>query len=117
MEEVCPACNGLTNLSATCPFCGEPMTDAGSVNNYFGPYSPYMDEDSLNLVSLWTPHEFFNDPAGLHPPDTPSAPAESGGSSESKDSVEDEEPIPCVHLMTCSHCGWDTRVPVSHVLK
>lgn len=117
MEEVCPACNGLTNLSATCPFCGESMTDAGSVNDYFGPYSPYMDEESLNLVSLWTPHEFFDTPAVLHPPDEPHASAKSGGLAGSGGLVEDEDALPCVHLMTCPHCGWDTRVPVSHVLK
>ena len=111
MEEVCPACNGLTKLSATCPFCGEGMTDAGSVDDYSGPYSPYMDEESLNLVNLWTPREFFNAPADSATPD------ESPANAQPEGLIESEETLPCVHLMACPHCGWDTRVPVSHIFK
>lgn len=93
MEEVCPACNGLTDLSTTCPFCGARMSDGGALGNYFGPYSPYADEDTLNLLNLWSPRELT---------------ASSGESTET---------IPCVHLMVCPHCGWDTRVPIVQIKK
>lgn len=47
MEKVCPLCNALTAVAASCPVCGRPLADGGAVENYYGPYSPYMDVDSL----------------------------------------------------------------------
>lgn len=46
MEKVCPLCNGLATVQAHCPQCGGHMADGGAVENYFGPYSPYMDVSS-----------------------------------------------------------------------
>ncbi len=91
LMKICPACNGLTQLSITCPFCQQSMTDNGFVADFFGPYSPYMDEDSYELASLWSPGELaINSP-------------------------EPEDPVPCIHLMACSKCGWDTRIAVPKV--
>lgn len=47
MTKVCPVCNSLTTVTASCPRCGGGLTDGGALENYFGPYSPYMDVDSL----------------------------------------------------------------------
>lgn len=41
MEQVCPLCNGLSELRARCGRCGTKLTDAGMVSDYVGPYSPY----------------------------------------------------------------------------
>lgn len=46
MEKVCPLCNALTTVQAECPRCGGPLADGGAIENYFGPYSPYMDVSS-----------------------------------------------------------------------
>lgn len=47
---VCPLCNGLFALTLTCPSCGQTMEDGGFMENYFGPYSPYLDETILDQV-------------------------------------------------------------------
>ncbi|MHB8170873.1 MAG: hypothetical protein ACYDG6_04950 [Thermincolia bacterium] len=36
----CPVCNGLEVLENCCPWCGQPMEDKGSLEDYLGPYSP-----------------------------------------------------------------------------
>lgn len=41
MMEVCPVCNGLTEVLAVCPNCQEEMTDEGVITDYLGPYAPY----------------------------------------------------------------------------
>jgi hypothetical protein len=41
MDQVCPLCNGLTALDATCGKCGARMIDDGMLTDYVGPYSPY----------------------------------------------------------------------------
>jgi len=45
VEYECPVCNGLADLQNECPRCGGMMTDAGNIENYYGPYSPYDDTD------------------------------------------------------------------------
>ncbi|MBP2654360.1 MAG: hypothetical protein H6Q73_1929 [Firmicutes bacterium] len=47
MEKVCPVCNGMEEASFCCPMCGGPLKDGGVLEDYFGPYSPYMDIDSF----------------------------------------------------------------------
>ncbi len=47
MEKVCPLCNGLETNSLHCPRCNQLMVDTGALENYYGPYSPYMDVNSL----------------------------------------------------------------------
>lgn len=48
MERVCPICNSLAAVDCLCPVCGGKMADGGALENYYGPYSPYMDGDSLH---------------------------------------------------------------------
>ena len=47
MARVCPVCNALTAVTANCPRCGRQLADGGALENFFGPYSPYMDVESL----------------------------------------------------------------------
>lgn len=49
MDKICPICNGLTELQVQCPECGQEMIDNGSFANYLGPYSPYQDQEILEL--------------------------------------------------------------------
>ncbi|HMM21903.1 MAG TPA: hypothetical protein PKA10_14385 [Selenomonadales bacterium] len=44
---MCPVCNALASVEERCPVCGGPMADGGAIENYLGPYSPYMPVDSL----------------------------------------------------------------------
>jgi hypothetical protein len=41
MMEVCPVCNGLTEVLSACPNCQAEMSDQGAVTDYLGPYAPY----------------------------------------------------------------------------
>ncbi len=56
MDKVCPACNALTNLDKNCPVCGHQMVDGGSIENYYGPYSPYMDHGLLQESDNYCTH-------------------------------------------------------------
>jgi len=47
LDKTCPLCNGLQPVTACCRCCGTKLTDAGKLSDYRGPYSPYMDEASL----------------------------------------------------------------------
>ncbi len=47
MAKVCPVCNALVAITAACPLCGRRLADGGALENFLGPYSPYMDTDSL----------------------------------------------------------------------
>jgi hypothetical protein len=46
MEKVCPLCNGLAAVQAICPRCGGQLADGGALENFYGPYSPYVDASS-----------------------------------------------------------------------
>ena len=46
MEQQCPLCNGLMEVSEDCPNCGEVMVDSGRVTAYLGPYSAYLEQQS-----------------------------------------------------------------------
>ncbi|BBB92657.1 MAG TPA: hypothetical protein PKA28_03490 [Methylomusa anaerophila] len=48
-EKVCPLCNALQAVTEICPNCGENMVDGGGINDYVGPYSPYMDSLHMPL--------------------------------------------------------------------
>jgi len=48
MEQVCPLCNGLREVEKKCPKCGEKMLDGGRIQDYYAPYSPYLDENLLS---------------------------------------------------------------------
>lgn len=47
MEQVCPLCNGLTVIYELCCECGKTMSEEGKMEDYKGPYSPYMDRESF----------------------------------------------------------------------
>ncbi|HML35257.1 hypothetical protein M7775_11425 [Sporomusa sphaeroides DSM 2875] len=51
LEKVCPLCNALQQVEKKCPHCGKTMLDGGALNNYLGPYSPYMEAQSLPFQS------------------------------------------------------------------
>lgn len=47
METVCPVCNGLQEITAICPLCGEVLLDGGTIESFLGPYAPYMYIEDL----------------------------------------------------------------------
>lgn len=47
MNEVCPVCNGLYEKSEVCSQCGGLMIQAGRIEDYNGPYSPYMGKETF----------------------------------------------------------------------
>lgn len=64
MERVCPACNALIMVSDRCPHCRSLLADGGRVENFYGPYSPYGEQDMVSAGSsdtycihlLYCPH-------------------------------------------------------------
>lgn len=46
MSGICPYCNGLIPLAVSCPSCGTPMDDQGTLQEELGPYAPY-EENTL----------------------------------------------------------------------
>lgn len=48
MDKLCPVCNGLEAITEQCPICGEVLSDGGSLQNFVGAYSPYMESDIVN---------------------------------------------------------------------
>lgn len=52
MEFGCPVCNGFITLSKTCPKCGdELLEDRGTLEDYYGPYSPYDVQELYESVT------------------------------------------------------------------
>ncbi|MBP2002083.1 hypothetical protein J2Z69_003140 [Paenibacillus shirakamiensis] len=43
MFYICYLCNGLAPLKLACPDCNCPLQDQGKMEDYIGPYSPYMN--------------------------------------------------------------------------
>ncbi|BAF59913.1 MAG: hypothetical protein HPY89_05650 [Pelotomaculum sp.] len=41
---VCPVCNGMTGVEKKCPECGREMLDAGVIQDYYDPYSAYLEQ-------------------------------------------------------------------------
>lgn len=60
--EICPICNGLKEPIVLCPACRTAAEHIGRVADYKGPYSPYMDQESVldTLASL------SGDPSCIH---------------------------------------------------
>ncbi|HHU50067.1 MAG: hypothetical protein ACOYEH_05440 [Caldicoprobacterales bacterium] len=55
MNAICPVCNGLNDEPMVCGNCGILMNQAGRLEDYKGPYSPYMGKDTFafnNDVSI-----------------------------------------------------------------
>lgn len=40
---ICPACNGLTEITQKCITCGSEMSDAGVISDFYDSYSAYLD--------------------------------------------------------------------------
>lgn len=47
---ICPLCNGLIKLQQKCLNCSNLLRDQGTLESYFDPYSPYLDENILDMV-------------------------------------------------------------------
>ncbi|CCO06973.1 conserved hypothetical protein [Desulforamulus hydrothermalis Lam5 = DSM 18033] len=44
MEKLCVLCNQLFQLTASCPNCGNDLSDQGLIQDYYDSYSPYEDQ-------------------------------------------------------------------------
>lgn len=55
----CPLCNGLIQVKEKCPACGESLEDGGTLEDFFGPYSPYeeVDEGLKSFVPEYKPEK------------------------------------------------------------
>jgi len=42
---VCPVCNSLAAVEKDCPKCGQPMVDAGVLQDYYDDYSAYLEQE------------------------------------------------------------------------
>ncbi|WP_442603354.1 hypothetical protein [Paenibacillus sp. KN14-4R] len=51
MSYFCEVCNGLENLTASCPHCHAEAQDFGPYNDYLGPYAPYRSMDVLSFTN------------------------------------------------------------------
>jgi len=47
MDKICTLCNGLESGALYCRQCGIWMENMGIIEDYLGPYSPYMDRYSF----------------------------------------------------------------------
>jgi hypothetical protein len=52
VELVCPICNGMNVIRNSCPLCGHEMVDGGSVQDYYGPYSPYIEQNAYGDLAM-----------------------------------------------------------------
>ncbi|MEM5766867.1 MAG: hypothetical protein AAGU23_01660 [Bacillota bacterium] len=52
MEGICPLCNGLQAVDSRCPMCGQPMVDGGSLQDFYGPYSPYEEKNTYGKLAV-----------------------------------------------------------------
>lgn len=48
---LCPVCNGLNQLNARCPQCGEDLNDQGPVQHFYGPYSAYRPIEDIKKTN------------------------------------------------------------------
>jgi hypothetical protein len=56
---LCPVCNGLLPLDASCPNCGAGAEDEGRRDDWSGPYSPYETAsraDEMDADRVACPH-------------------------------------------------------------
>ena len=49
MDFQCPLCNAFINVKENCPKCGKPMEDRGRVEDFFAPYNPYLDHETVTM--------------------------------------------------------------------
>jgi hypothetical protein len=46
---VCPICNGLIESYRLCFKCNRKMDEIGKMEDYMGPYNPYMDKETFTI--------------------------------------------------------------------
>lgn len=44
MDYTCLMCNGLVDISIPCNYCGGVLQDLGLLQDFYDPYSPYLDQ-------------------------------------------------------------------------
>lgn len=45
MDYTCTLCNHFEELNKKCPQCGSNMENLGLLQDYYDPYSPYLDQE------------------------------------------------------------------------
>ncbi|WP_031515781.1 hypothetical protein [Desulfofalx alkaliphila] len=45
MDYTCLLCNQLEAVTESCPNCGEIMENLGLLQDFYDPYSPYLDQE------------------------------------------------------------------------
>ncbi|MCI1695259.1 hypothetical protein [Aneurinibacillus aneurinilyticus] len=48
---ICPICNGLEHMHYSCPSCHHQMEDAGKLETFYGPYSPYEEWGDTEMTN------------------------------------------------------------------
>ncbi|GEN36797.1 MULTISPECIES: hypothetical protein [Aneurinibacillus] len=48
---MCPICNGLTHMQHICPSCNHLMEDAGKLESFYDPYSPYREWGDVAMTN------------------------------------------------------------------
>lgn len=56
MEQICPLCNGLKSIHQYCPVCGQTLADGGSLQDFYGPYSPYIEQNAYGDLAMTEYH-------------------------------------------------------------
>ncbi|TCS83124.1 hypothetical protein [Tepidibacillus fermentans] len=59
MGYLCPVCNALTILEATCPDCNHLLDDHGRLDDIWEPYAPYREYEDMKLTNGY-PDDFKN---------------------------------------------------------
>lgn len=84
MELLCPVCNNLVEVDEVCPRCGGKLENSGLLQDYLGPYSPYLDQQIFDNAF---------DVSGCKE-------AGSGGTG-----FYNSDHGYCLHIYTCANCG------------
>ncbi len=53
MEQVCPVCNGIEQIKLGCPRCGYMLRDGGNLQDFYGPYSPYIERNAYGDLAAY----------------------------------------------------------------
>jgi heterodisulfide reductase subunit B len=48
---ICPVCNGMEHMQNPCPSCHYEMEDAGKLESFYGPYSPYQEWGDIAMTN------------------------------------------------------------------
>lgn len=48
---MCPICNAFEHVQHACPACHRQMEDAGKLEAFFGPYSPYEEWGDVAMTN------------------------------------------------------------------